>query len=60
MLLLSKAQDPTLRNFIDMYYREKASHGDGGLADAIEYERATDQMVGGTTHTQKGIEIQTD
>jgi RHS repeat-associated protein len=57
MLFLSKAQNPTLRNIIDAYYRPTASHGDGGVADAIEYERATGQEVGGTTHTTKGQDL---
>jgi len=57
MVLMSKVQDPKLKNVVDMYYREKASHGDGGVADAIEYERATGQLVGGKDHTQKGQEL---
>ncbi len=57
MLLNSKVQDPKLRNLIDNYYREKSSFGDGGTADAIEYERATGQPIGGKFHTQKGIEL---
>jgi RHS repeat-associated protein len=56
MRLLSEAQDPKLRNIIDNLYRDTSSFGDGGTADAIIYEHATGQPVGGTFHSQKGIE----
>ncbi len=54
--LLSRAQDSGLRNIINDLYKETSSFGDGGTADAIEYERATGQTVGGRYHTQKGQE----
>jgi RHS repeat-associated protein len=56
MRLLSQAKDPGLKNIINDLYKDKSSFGDGGTADAIEYERATGQPVGGTFHSQKGQE----
>jgi RHS repeat-associated protein len=56
MILLSKAQDPKLRNIINDLYKERSGFGDGGTADAVEYERATGQPVGGKFHSTKAEE----
>ena len=45
MRLLSQAKDPGLKNIINDLYKDTSSFGDGGTADAIEYERATGQQV---------------
>jgi RHS repeat-associated protein len=57
--LLRAASDPTLRNIINDLYKDSSSFGDGGTADAIEYERATGRPIGQRYHTQKGEEYST-
>jgi len=54
--LLSSVSNSKLHNAIDQVYRPKAIVGDGGLADAIRYEKETGQKVGGCSHVQKGKE----
>jgi RHS repeat-associated protein len=54
MQLLAEVQNPTLRNIISDLYKAGSTFGDGGTADAIAYERATGQAVGGRFHTLKG------
>ena len=54
--LLSKVQNPKLRNAINEIYRDGATIGDGGLADAIRHELKTGELVGGKSHIQKGKE----
>ena len=54
--LLNKVQNPKLRNAINEIYRDGASIGDGGLADAIRHEIKTGEFVGGKSHIQKGKE----
>ena len=54
--LLSKVQNPKLRNAINEIYRDGANIGDGGLADAIRHELKTGEFVGGKSHIQKGKE----
>ena len=54
--LLNKVQNPKLRNAINEIYRDGASIGDGGLADAIRHEIKTGDLVGGKSHIQKGKE----
>ena len=55
--LLSKAQDPKLRNFIDKLYRVTAQIGSGSTADAIRYERITGKLLSPSGHSIKGQEI---
>jgi hypothetical protein len=57
MRLLSEAEDPKLRNIIEALYKDTSSFGDGGTADAIEYEKATGQKIGGRDHTIKGEDL---
>jgi hypothetical protein len=47
-------KDPELKKLVDRQYREGAKVGSGSTADAIRHEKATGEMVGGKTHTQKG------
>ena len=54
--LLNKAQNPKLRNAINEIYRDGATIGNGGLADAIRHELKTGELVGGKSHIQKGKE----
>ncbi len=54
--LLATVQNPKLHNAVDQMYRQGASVGDGGLADAVRFELATGQPVGGRSHIQKAIE----
>jgi hypothetical protein len=54
MRLLSTVTNPKLRNIISDLYKATSSFGNGGTADAIAYERATGQAVGGAFHTIKG------
>ena len=54
--LLSIATNQKLRNTINEMYRPNAKKGDGGLGDAIRYEKRTHKLVGGKSHLQKGIE----
>ena len=54
--LLCKVQNPKLRNAINEIYRDGATIGDGGLADAIRHELKTGELVGGKSHIQKGKE----
>ncbi|MBD3388145.1 MAG: hypothetical protein GF414_04310 [Candidatus Altiarchaeales archaeon] len=46
--------DPGLENLVDDLYRPGATIGSGSTADAIRYELATGQPVGGHWHSQKG------
>jgi RHS repeat-associated protein len=57
--LLSLVKDAKLRNIISDLYKATSSFGDGGTADAIAYERATGQAIGGTFHTMKGQQYAT-
>ncbi len=54
--LLNKVSNPKLKNVIKELYRPGAKIGDGGLADAIRYEKKTGKLVGGKSHIQKGTE----
>lgn len=54
--LLNKASKEKLKNAINEMYRPNAKVGDGGLADAIRYEKSTHCLVGGKSHIQKGRE----
>lgn len=54
--LLNKASNEKLKNAINEMYRPNAKVGDGGLADAIRYEKSTHRLVGGKSHIQKGWE----
>jgi RHS repeat-associated protein len=56
MQLLKQVQDPGLRNIVDDLYKDTSSFGEGGTAEAIEYERSTGRPIGGRFHSQKGIE----
>ena len=58
------AQQPTvegapLKNILDALYRSSRSPnrvGDGTTADAIRWERASGELVGGKPHSQKGVQ----
>ncbi len=52
--LLFSATNKRLKNAIDQMYRPGALVGDGGLADAIRYEKVTGESVGGRSHFLKG------
>lgn len=52
--LLSKVNDPALRNWIHMLYRTTARVGSGSTADAIRYERATGHLLSKAGHSIKG------
>jgi hypothetical protein len=54
--LLLSVKNGKLRKAIDQMYRPNATTGDGGLADAIRYEKETGKMVGGRSHIRKGRE----
>jgi len=54
--LLSTVTNTKLKNAVEQMFRPNASIGDGGLADAIRYEKETGELVGGHSHTQKGKE----
>jgi hypothetical protein len=50
-----KVSDPELSDMIDELYRPGATYGPtGSTADAIRFEKATGQLVGGKSHLQKG------
>lgn len=57
--LLSKADNPILKNAINQLYRPGSFIGDGGTASVIEFEKATGLGLGknGNTHIQKGKEM---
>lgn len=46
--------DAELQRLVNEQYRPGAKVGSGSTADAIRHERATGQMVGGRSHSQKG------
>ncbi len=54
--LLEKAENEKVKNVIKELYRAGAEIGDGGTADAIRHELATDKLVGGKSHVKKGKE----
>lgn len=54
--LLSKVNNPALRNWIHMLYRATARVGSGSTADAIRYERATGHLLSKAGHSIKGQE----
>lgn len=54
--LLSKTNNPTLRNVINNLYRAAARIGSGSTADAIRYERATGRLLSPAGHSIKGRE----
>ena len=54
--LLKAAQTEEARRIIKELYREGAEVGDGGTADAIREELASNEPVGGRSHVQKGKE----
>lgn len=54
--LLKIVTNQKLKNTINEMYRPNAKKGDGGLSDAIRYERKTNELVGGKSHIRKGIE----
>lgn len=49
-----RTKDPELSRMMDELYRENAKVGSGSTAAAIRHERATNTLVGGKNHTQKG------
>jgi len=54
--LLSKSQNPTLRNVINNLYGVAAKIGSGSTADAIRFERATGKLLSPSGHSIKGRE----
>lgn len=46
-------ENPQLKSFMDKIYRDGAKIGSGSTADAVRYEKATGEKVGGREHTQK-------
>jgi RHS repeat-associated protein len=56
MQLLSMVKDAKLANIINDLFKATSSFGNGGTADAIAYERATERAIGGVFHTQKGLD----
>lgn len=54
--LLKIVTNQKLKNTINEMYRPNAKKGDGGLSDAIRYERKANELVGGKSHIRKGIE----
>ncbi len=54
--LLNSIENSKLKNVADQIYRPGASHGDGGLADAVRYELSTGEYVGGKSHLLKATE----
>lgn len=54
--LLAKATTDKARNLVEELYRRNRGVGDGGTADAIRYELATGEKVGGKSHIKKGRE----
>jgi hypothetical protein len=55
--LLLRASNGKLRNIIKALYRVTARLGDGGTASSIEYTAETGELVGGSTHVQKGLDL---
>jgi RHS repeat-associated protein len=54
--LESTIKNPRLKRFTGRLYREAATIGDGGTADAIRHTMRTGELVGGSDHTIKGRE----
>jgi len=54
--LLTSASHPRLKGVIRELYRQGATVGDGGTADAIRHEIATGGGVSGKSHIKKGQE----
>ena len=54
--LLKRATNQKLKNTINQMYRPNSKKGDGGLGDAIRHEIKTNELVGGKSHIQKGVE----
>ena len=54
--LLESVTNPKLANTVKELYRNNATIGNGGTADAIRHELSTGELVGGVSHIQKGIE----
>ena len=54
--LLKLVTNPKLRNTVNDLYRPGAVIGDGGTADSIRHYLKTGELVGGSTHIQKGEE----
>jgi len=48
-----QVSDPKLAGLMDDLYRDGAKIGTGSTADAVRYEAATGNRVGGKLHTQK-------
>lgn len=46
-------ENQQLKAFMDKIYRDGAKIGSGSTADAVRYEKATGEKVGGREHTQK-------
>lgn len=54
--LQKETSNQKLKNTIGELYREGATVGDGGLADAVKYQLKTGRLVGGKDHLQKAHE----
>lgn len=53
---LEAASTEETRHLVKELYRENATIGDGGTADAIRIQLSTGELVGGKDHTRKGRE----
>lgn len=54
--LLADASTDAVKNVVRELYRLNAAVGDGGTADAIRKQIATDELIGGRDHIRKGRE----
>jgi len=54
--LLLSVSNQKLKTAIEQIYRPNATIGDGGLADAILYEKHTGKKIRNCSHLQKGKE----
>ena len=54
--LLADASTDVAKNIVKELYRPNAAVGDGGTADAIRKQVATDELIGGRDHIRKGRE----
>jgi hypothetical protein len=53
---MAQATTSEAKSIVDQLYREGATVGDGGTADAIRHELASGKPTGGRSHIKKGKE----
>ncbi|MBQ7225711.1 MAG: hypothetical protein IJX02_03810 [Clostridia bacterium] len=56
---MNNIDDPDLKHTAEKLYRENATVGDGGTADAVRYTKQTGELVGGSDHIIKAQETVT-